>query len=112
MVRPDEAAAAQVGTPPAKVRTYPFVPAAKNVVAPEPVWYGTEPFAPPAKLVAVVAVAAFPPIERPEAVPVKSVPAPLKEVEVSVPVEGLYCSLVEETYSVLIVPEVALANRG
>ena len=48
-------------------------------------------------LVAVVAVAAFPPIDRPDAVPVSPVPAPLNDVAVNAPVLGLYCSLVDET---------------
>jgi hypothetical protein len=55
VVTPLDGAAAHVGTPKASVRMYPFVPAARNVVAPDPVWYGIEPFAPPAKFVAVVA---------------------------------------------------------
>ena len=48
--------AAQVGTPPARVKTCPLVPAANIVVAPAEVWYGTEPVAPPARFVAVFAV--------------------------------------------------------
>lgn len=47
------------------------------------------------ELVAVVAVAALPPIERPEAVPVKPVPAPVNEIAVKTPVEGTKLSLVE-----------------
>ena len=118
IVMPDDAAAAHVGTPPVRVKTYPFVPAAKKVVVPEPVWYGNEPFAPPAKLVevvalvALVAVAAFPPIDKPDAVPVKPVPAPENEVDVKTPVDGLYCSLVELTYSVDAEPVVWFANSG
>ena len=61
--------------------------------------------------VALVAVAAFPPIERLEAVPVKPVPAPLKLVDVNTPVEGLYCSLVELVYSVDKFPLVWLATK-
>ena len=97
---PVTGAAAQVGTPDAWVRMYPSVPAARKVVAPEPVWYGNEPFAPPARLVAVVAlvaVAALPPIDRLPAVPVRPVPAPENEVAVRTPVEGLNWYLVEET---------------
>ena len=51
---------AQVGTPAAKVNTWPLAPTARKEVAPAPVWYGTEPNAPPAKFVAVVAVVAVP----------------------------------------------------
>ena len=36
-------------------RYWPEDPAAENDVAPDPVWYGTAPATPPAKLVAVVA---------------------------------------------------------
>jgi hypothetical protein len=43
---------------PFDLRTYPAVPAASSAVAPDPVWYGTEPIAPPAIFVAVVAVVA------------------------------------------------------
>ena len=62
--------------------------------------------------VADVAVAAFPPIDKPDAVPVKPVPAPLNDVDVKTPVEGLYWSLVELTYSVVRLPVVWLANSG
>jgi hypothetical protein len=51
---------AQVGTPAANVNTWPFAPTARKEVAPAPVWYGTEPNAPPPKFVAVVAVVAVP----------------------------------------------------
>ena len=77
-----------------------------KLVAPTPVWYGIWLADPPAKLVevvadvalvAVVAVAALPPIESPDAVPVKPVPAPLNDVAVKTPVLGLYCSLVDDT---------------
>ena len=73
------------------------------------------PAEPPAKFVAVVAlvaVAAFPPIERLEAVPVKPVPAPVKLVDVKTPVDGLNWYLVELTYSVEISPVVADENNG
>ena len=53
---------------------------------------------PPATLVAVVAlvaVAALPPIDKLAAVPVKPVPAPLNEVELNTPVLGTKLSLVE-----------------
>jgi hypothetical protein len=79
------------------------VPTDKNVVAPAPLWYGSDPVAPPAKLVAVVAevalvaVAALPPIDRLPAVPVNPVPAPENEVAVNTPVDGLNWYLVEET---------------
>ena len=46
-------------------------------------------------VVALVAVAAFPPIERLAAVPVKPVPAPVKLVELKTPVDGLKVSLLE-----------------
>ena len=63
-------------------------------------------------LVALVAVAALPPIDRLVAVPVRPVPAPENDVAVKAPVEGLNWYLVEDTYSVLIVPLVASANKG
>jgi hypothetical protein len=113
MLIPDDAAAAHVGTPPASVKTYPFVPAAKKVVVPEPVWYGSEPFAPEARFVAVVAlvaVAALPPIDKPDAVPVNPVPAPLNAVADNVPVDGTYFSFVDETFSPVIEPVVALVK--
>jgi hypothetical protein len=59
--------------------------------------------------VALVAVAALPPIESPEAVPVRPVPAPENEVAVRTPVEGLNWYLVEETKVVASVPDVASA---
>lgn len=50
----------QVGADvPFDCKYWPEVPAAENEVAPEPVWYGTAPAVPPAKLVAVVAEVAF-----------------------------------------------------
>ena len=57
-----------------------------------------------------MAVAAFPPIDKLVAVPVNPVPAPLKEVDDNVPVDGLYCSLVDDTFSDVIVPVVELVN--
>jgi hypothetical protein len=57
-------------------------------------------------LVALVAVAAFPPIERLDAVPVSPVPAPVNDVDVKTPVDGLNCNLVELTYSVVRLPVV------
>ena len=63
-------------------------------------------------VVAVVAVAALPQIDNPDAVPVKPVPAPLNDVDVKTPVEGLYWSFVELTYSVVRLPVVRLANNG
>ena len=63
-------------------------------------------------LVALVAVAALPPIDKLDAVPVRPVPAPLKLVDVNTPVDGLYCNFVELVYSVDIEPEVWLANNG
>ena len=71
--------------------------------------------APPPTLVAVVAVvavAAFPPMDRPEAVPVSPVPAPLNAVAVRVPVEGTNWSLVELVYSVVRLPVVWFAKSG
>lgn len=46
-------------------------------------------------LVAEVAVAAFPPIDKPDAVPVNPVPAPLKDVAVKTPVFGTKLNFVE-----------------
>lgn len=57
-------------------------------------------------LVALVAVAALPPIDKLVAVPVKPVPAPLNDVDVKTPVDGLNCSLVELTNSVVRLPVV------
>ena len=56
--------------------------------------------------VALVAVAALPPIDNPLAVPVKPVPAPVNDVEVNTPVDGLYCNFVELVYSVDRLPDV------
>ena len=50
----------QVGALPPAVRMYVDVPRPRNVVAPAPVWYGSDPASPPAKFVAVVAVVADP----------------------------------------------------
>ena len=57
-------------------------------------------------LVALVAVAAFPPMFNDDAVPVRPVPAPVNDVAVKTPVDGLNCSLVELTYSVVMLPVV------
>ena len=57
-------------------------------------------------VVALVAVAAFPPIDKLVAVPVRPVPAPLNDVDVKTPVEGLNCNLVELTNSVVKLPVV------
>ena len=62
------------------------------------------------QVAADVAVAAFPPIDKLAAVPVKPVPAPVNEVEERTPVLGLYRSLVDETFSVVMLPAVALVN--
>ena len=43
---------------------------------------------------------------------VKAAPEPLNPVAVKTPVEGLYWYLVELVYSVVIVPLVALENKG
>ena len=51
---------------------------------------------------AVVAVAAFPPIDKPDAVPVKPVPAPLNEVAVKTPVDGTKLNLVELVFAGLL----------
>jgi hypothetical protein len=56
--------------------------------------------------VADVAVAALPPIDKLVAVPVKPVPAPLNDVDVKTPVDGLNCNLVELTNSVVKLPVV------
>jgi hypothetical protein len=45
-----------------------------------------------------------------EAVPVNPVAAPVNEVEDNTPVLGLNCSLVDETFSVVILPVVALVT--
>lgn len=58
-------------------------------------------------VVAVVAVAAFPPIDKPLAVPVNPVPAPLKLVAVNTPVFGTKDSLVEDTVAGLLPVEFA-----
>jgi hypothetical protein len=63
-------------------------------------------------VVALVAVAALPPIERLVAVPVKPVPAPVKLVDVKTPVDGLNWYLVELVYIVEAEPLVASANNG
>jgi hypothetical protein len=52
----------------------------------------------------------LPPIDKPDAVPVKPVPSPANPVDVKTPVDGTYCNLVELTYSVEIDPVVALVN--
>lgn len=50
----------QAGAEAPAVKMYVDDPSPRNVVAPEPVWYGTLPAAPPARFVAVVAVVALP----------------------------------------------------
>lgn len=50
----------QAGADAPAVRMNVDVPSPRNVVAPEPVWYGTLPAAPPARFVAVPAVVALP----------------------------------------------------
>jgi hypothetical protein len=59
------AAEVQVGARvvPAEVKTCPAVPFASIAVVPAADWYGIEPPSPPARLVAVVAVAALPVME-------------------------------------------------
>ena len=52
------------------------------------------------------------PVSCPAGMLVKPEAEPLNEVAVNAPVEGLYCNLVEDTYSVVIVPVVWLANNG
>ena len=52
------------------------------------------------------------PVSCPAGMLVKPEPEPLNEVEVNAPVDGLYCSFVEETYSVVIAPVVWFANSG
>ena len=47
-------------------------------------------------LVADVAVAALPPIDKPEAVPVRPVPAPLNDVALKTPVFGTKLNLVDD----------------
>ena len=61
--------------------------------------------------VAVVAVAALPPIERPEAVPVRPVPAPLNDVADKTPVLGTNDSLVDDVVAALL-PVVATDMTG
>ena len=82
-----------------------IVGAVINDVVPDPVLYGICKFAPPAMFVAVVAlvalvadvaVAALPPIDRLEAVPVRPVPAPLKDVALKTPVLGTKLNLVDD----------------
>ena len=62
-------------------------------------------------LLTFVAVAALPPIDRLDAVPVRPVPAPLNDVEVKTPVDGTYCSLVELTVAGLL-PVLLAENTG
>ena len=52
------------------------------------------------------------PVSCPAGTLVKPEAEPLNEVAVSAPVEGLYCNLVEDTYSVVSVPVVVEANSG
>lgn len=58
-------------------------------------------------VVAVVAVAAFPPIDRPLAVPVRPVPAPLNDVDDNTPVLGTNDSLVDDVVTGLLPVELA-----
>lgn len=79
----------QAGNPVTTDKIWPDVPMPSMAVVPDADWYGTEPAAPPARFVAVVAVvadpavvalvavAALPPMDKPLAVPVKPVPGPL-----------------------------------
>ena len=97
-------AVAQVNAVPFQVSAVLLmVGATTKEVAPAPVWKGIWLAVPPARFVAVVAlvaVAAFPPIDKLVAVPVSPVPAPVKLVDVNTPVDGLNWSLVELTNSV------------
>lgn len=52
------------------------------------------------------------PVSSPAGKPVKPAPDPPKLVAVKRPVDGLNCSLVLLTYSVVRLPAVALANSG
>lgn len=52
----------------------------------------------------------MPPIDSKEAVPVRLEPSPLKPVAVITPVDGLNLSLVDDTFSPLTVPVVAVTN--
>jgi hypothetical protein len=61
--------------------------------------------------VALVAVAAFPPIDNPDAVPVKPVPAPANEVAVKTPVFGTKLNFVDEVVAGLL-PDVADDKTG
>lgn len=47
-----------------------------------------------------------------EAVPVKPVAAPVNEVELKTPVLGLNCSLVDDTFAVLMLPVEAVVKVG
>jgi hypothetical protein len=99
----------QDGTPAANVNTWPLEPAARNVVALEADWYGTELTAPPAMFVAavaVVAVAALPPIDKLAAVPVKLVAGPLKLLVAVMVVPVTAAAVVAPTVVPLIVPPV------
>ena len=69
--------AAHVGTPPASVNTLPLVPAAKNVVTPDPVWYAIEPLAPPARFVALATAVVPIVVTTCEAVATVNAPVPL-----------------------------------
>ena len=73
---PPETEFTQLGAlAPLLCKTCPALPLAKNVVAPEPVWYGIWLAAPPAKLVADAAKVALPAVKL-AAVPVNPAPLP------------------------------------
>ena len=91
-----------------------IVGAVINDVVPDAVLYGICKLEPPAIFVAVVAdvaVAALPPIDKLDAVPVNPVPAPLNDVAVKTPVFGTKLILVELVVAGLL-PLVATDKTG
>ena len=66
----------------------------------------------PPKLIAVEPIVMLEFVNAELGIDVKPAPEPLNWVEVNIPVEGLYWSLVELVYSVDIFPLVWLANKG
>ena len=82
---------------PLEVKTWPLAPLAINAVCPLAIWYGICDAIPPAKLVAVVAV----PFN-----------APLKPVELNIPVLGLKLSAEEVILRAVTCPDVTDVNVG
>ena len=117
MVGADDGGAALVHVEPLDVSTLPDVPGATTCKAEVPLPNNTlfavrdvAPVPPLATATVPFTLAALPPIERLEAVPVKPVPAPVNDVDDKTPVLGLNCSFVDETFSVVMLPVVALVN--